>query len=141
MAGKNKSTPEKYRFFVKDNVVFDIPSDVYSQRQVDNWSKSILKTAEKLDDWVILSIPDISHTITQSAARQMKQDLASLKDHGCKGLLILTSTVNAKIFAHALDEENDNTGFQIIGSESIESLCQEAQQLLGSPAVLNFIGE
>ena len=46
MAGKNKSTPEKYRFFVKDNVVFDIPSDVYSQRQVDNWSKSILKTAE-----------------------------------------------------------------------------------------------
>lgn len=141
MAGNNKSKPEKYRFFVKDNVIFDIPSDVYSPRQVDKWSQSILKTARDLDDWVILSIPDISHTITQSAARQMKTDLSRLSEHGCKGLLILTSTVNAKIFAHALDDADDTSGLQITGSESIEKLCQKAQQLLGSQAVLNFIGE
>ena len=136
-ATTNKNKAQKYRFFIKDNVVFDIPSDVYCPKQVDDWCKAIIKTASQLDKWIILSIPDISHTITHDAAVRMKKDLSALDAHGCQGVLILTSTVNAKIFAHALAGSKD--GLTITTSESIETLCQQAQKLLGSDAVLNYV--
>lgn len=127
----------RYRFFVKDNVIFDIPSSVYDESSVEAWQRAITKSARELDQWVILSIPDVTHTITANAAKTMKANLNGLADNGCKGLLILTSTVTAKIFAHALHK--DDGGLYIEGDDSIETLCQRAQSLLGSEGILNMV--
>ena len=92
----------QYRFFNVNNVLFDIPSNVYDDSVVDGWFRNIAREGQKLDKWVILSIPDKSLTITHTAASQLCSRLPFLRTYGCLGFLLLANHVNAKIFQHSL---------------------------------------
>lgn len=43
----------QYRFFNVNNVLFDIPSNVYDDKAVNGWFKNISRKGHKLDEWVI----------------------------------------------------------------------------------------
>lgn len=126
----------QYRFFNVNNVLFDIPSNVYDDRTVDGWFKNISRAGQKLDEWVIFSIPDESLTITHTAASQLCSRLPFLRTYGCRGFLLLANHVNAKIFQHSLRSVPPN--FEIQVSESMEKLCRNAEALLGREGDLNL---
>ena len=126
----------KYRFFNVNNVLFDIPSNVYDDSVVDGWFRNIAREGQKLDKWVILSIPDKSLTITHTAASQLCSRLPFLRTYGCLGFLLLANHVNAKIFQHSLRATPPNFDIQV--SESMEQLCRNAEALLGYEGNLNI---
>jgi len=127
---------QKYRFFIVNSVVFDIPSNVYDEHAVKGWLKEVEKAGKDLDNWLILSIPDNSLAISSSAAKSLSQRLPELKRHGCRAILILASHTSAKIFHHSI--KNDVEGFDIIVSESMEYLCQQSHAMLGEEGVLDI---
>ncbi len=126
----------QYRFFNVNNVLFDIPSNVYEERTVEEWFEHIVKEGRKLDEWVIFSIPDKSLTITDTAAAQLCSRLPFLKSYGCLGFLLLATHTNAKIFHHSLRATSPN--FEIKISESMEELCRSAELMLGREGNLNI---
>jgi len=115
---------------------FDIPSNVYDDSVVDGWFRNIAREGQKLDKWVILSIPDKSLTITHTAASQLCSRLPFLRTYGCLGFLLLANHVNAKIFQHSLRATPPNFDIQV--SESMEQLCRNAEALLGYEGDLNI---
>ncbi|WP_394222069.1 hypothetical protein [Alteromonas gracilis] len=125
-----------YRFFNVNNVLFDIPSNVYDDRTVEGWFENIVREGRKLDEWVIFSIPDKSLTITHTAASQLCSRMPFLKSYGCLGFLLLATHTNAKIFHHSLKSTSSN--FDIKISESMEELCRSAESMLGREGNLNI---
>ena len=126
----------RYRFFEKDNVVFDIPSSIYDHRTASDWFKAVKEIGSTLDEWVILSIPDTSLTITSDAAAWLAENLPLLSEYGCKGVLVLATSINAKIFHHSIRQiESD---FFIEMSDSMETLCRRASEQLNKNGALNI---
>ncbi|MCW8109563.1 hypothetical protein OPS25_13725 [Alteromonas ponticola] len=130
------SSRHQYRLFTVDNVLFDIPSNVYDENAVNGWFEAIIQEGRKFDKWVIFSIPDSSLTISASAATNLGERLPQLRQHGCIGILLLATHTNAKIFHHSV--KATPADFDFIVSESMEFLCQQAEQLLGEQGRLNI---
>ena len=126
----------QYRFFNVNNVLFDIPSNVYDDRTVDEWFDEIVKEGRKRERWVIFSIPDKNLTVTNTAAKQLCTRLPFLKSYGCLGFLLLATHTNAKIFQHSLKATPSNFDMKV--SESMETLCRSAELMLGSENELNI---
>ena len=126
----------QYRFFNVNNVLFDIPSNVYDDRTVDEWFDEIVEEGRKRERWVIFSIPDKNLTVTHTAAKQLCTRLPFLKSYGCLGFLLLATHTNAKIFQHSLKATPSNFDMKV--SESMETLCRSAELMLGSENELNI---
>nr|WP_269468668.1 hypothetical protein [Alteromonas sp. ASW11-130] len=116
--------------------MFDIPSNVYDERKVDQWLKAVIEEGGKYDKWIIFSLPDVSLEISVSAASNLCDLLPQLRVYGCLGILMCATHTNAKIFHHAI--KSTPPTFDIIVSESMEYLCQKAEEVLGEQGKLNI---
>ncbi|MBT0586673.1 hypothetical protein [Alteromonas oceanisediminis] len=123
----------KVRIFVHDNIVFDIPSRLFTEKEIEQCRARVLEAAEPLNKWVLLSIPDESVGLTPPALANLEDCYKRFFSHGCKGILILTQTASAKIIKHHMQQAKlDNC----VCHNSIETLIQQAEDWLDMPGIL-----
>ncbi len=127
------SIKPKSRIFLKDNVVFEVGSNLYDEKDVERCVQNIISVVEGMDKWVLLSIPDKSKGITPEAAHMAVPLLKQALKENCEAILILTSNTSGKIFAHALKEHGLNQ--QLFCSESLMELLEKAESILNNPTL------
>ncbi|MCV2883832.1 hypothetical protein OE749_03840 [Aestuariibacter sp. AA17] len=121
------------RVFRKDNVIFEVGSNLYDEKDVEQCVKNIALVSNGLERWVLISIPDKSKGITPEGA-ETAVDLLNQALHGtCAALLVLTTTTSAKIFAHSLEQHGLEHKF--FCSESLMELLIKAETILDDPTL------
>lgn len=123
------------RLFLKDSILFDIPSDAFNASRVQHWRDEVLALTESLDSWFLISIPDKNLGITQEAVDRLVETYRTFSQQSCSGVAILTSTVSSKILTNCFSLE----GLEhfILMDESIENLFERVEKRLGDPTILN----
>ncbi len=128
-----QSLKPKSRVFLKENVVFEVGSNLYDERAVEHCVKNIISLVEGMNKWVLLSIPDTSKGITPEAAELAVPLLKKALKESCEAILILTCNTSGKIFAHALQKHGLQQ--QLFCSESLMELLEKAESILDAPTL------
>lgn len=122
------------RVFSKENVIFDVPSEVFDERRVKQWRKNILSYTDTSRPWVLLSIPDVSIAITPDGVASLAEALRHFSDRNCVAIAILTNHTSSKIVTFALEKENLTD--KVCCSESMENICQYLEEKLENSDIL-----
>ncbi|WP_100656432.1 hypothetical protein [Alteromonas flava] len=87
----------KVKVFSHDNIVFDVPSRLFTKQEVEQCENEILAEVKEGQSWVLMCIPDENAGLTPDALIALEKKFVQLFEFGCLGILILNQTASAAI--------------------------------------------